>query len=141
MLDGLLSIMKELQVKNVVISKQGETSKQYLEFKEIVKQKKINVLVVKKGDKINIEKGIYFDILWPKEELISENILNNNSIVIKLNYISFSMLFTGDVEEITEKQMLEEKKSKRNLKVDILKVAHHRFENIFKPSFFRSGKT
>ena len=54
MLDGLLSIMKELQVKNVVISKQGETSKQYLEFKEIVKQKKINVLVVKKGDKINI---------------------------------------------------------------------------------------
>ena len=29
----------------------------------VVKKKKIKVIVVKKGDKVTIEKGIYFDIL------------------------------------------------------------------------------
>lgn len=132
--------MEELCVKNVVITKQGETSEQYLEFEKKVKQKKINVIVVKKGDRVNIEKGIYFDILWPKEQLISENVLNNNSMVIKLNYALFSILFTGDIEEIAEKQMLEEMKIKE-LKATILKVAHHRFENIFYPSFYRECET
>ena len=40
------------------------------------------------------------------EEQIQENILNNNSIVAKLNYRGFSMLFTGDIEEMAEKQIL-----------------------------------
>lgn len=118
-------------MKNIVISKQGESSRQYEEFKEKVKQKKINVLVVKKGDRVTIEKGIYFEILWPKDKLISENVLNNNSMVAKLNYNQFSMLFTGDIEAIAEKQMLQEKKIKADLKATILKVAHHRFKNFF----------
>ena len=79
-----------------MISKQGESSRQYEEFKEKVKQKKINILVVKKGDRVTIEKGIYFEILWPKDKLISDN----NSMVAKLNYNQFSMLFTGDIEAI-----------------------------------------
>lgn len=128
---GLLSVMEELHIKNVVIAKQGEDSSQYDEFRKIVKQKSINVLIVKKGDRITIEKGIYFDILWPKDQLISENVLNNNSIVAKLNYKQFSMLLTGDIEEIAEKQMLGEKKRETNLKATVLKVAHHRFKNFF----------
>ncbi len=108
-----------------MISKQGESSRQYEEFKEKVKQKKINILVVKKGDRVTIEKGIYFEILWPKDKLISDNVLNNNSMVAKLNYNQFSMLFTGDIEAIAEKQMLQEKKTKADLKATILKVAHH----------------
>ena len=64
-------------------------------------------------------------ILWPKQEQIQENVLNNNSIVAKLVYNNFSMLFTGDIEEIAEKQILEEYKNNNILKSNILKVAHH----------------
>ncbi len=53
-----------------------------------------------------------------------ENALNNNSIVTKLHYNQFSMLFTGDIEEPAEKLLLEKKP---NLKATVLKVAHHRF--------------
>ena len=35
------------------------------------------------------------------------------------------MLFTGDIEEIAEKQILEEYKNSNILKSEILKVAHH----------------
>ena len=124
---GLLSIMNKIKVKNVVISVQGKESENYLKFKEIVKEKKIKVIVVNKGDNLQIENGVNFDILWPdKKKLINENILNNNSIVCKLSYKNFSMLFTGDIEEIAENQILEEYKYNLQLfNCSILKVAHH----------------
>ena len=69
------------------------------------------------GDELLIEKYIKTQILWPKKEQITENILNNNSIVAKLVYEDFSMLFTGDIEEIAEKQILSEYKNNiQNLK-------------------------
>lgn len=124
---GLLTVMEELKVGQVIISKQGEDSENYKRFKQIVKEKKIKVKVVNKGDKLQIEKNLYFDILWPNNSnLISENVLNNNSIVLKLYYKNFSILFTGDIEAIAEKQILQEYKN--NLEIlnsTILKVAHH----------------
>ena len=92
-----------------------------------MKKKKIKVQVVGKGDRLKIENDVYFDILWPNNDnLVSDNVLNNNSIVCKLNYKDFSMLFTGDIEEIAEKQILSQYKN--NLEIlnsTILKVAHH----------------
>ena len=35
--------------------------------------------------------------------MISENAINNNSLVCKLKFKKFSMLFTGDIEEIADK--------------------------------------
>lgn len=119
--------MEELKVGYVVICKQGEKSENYERFEKIIKEKNIQVLVVEKGDKIKIEKELNIDILWPdNSKLISENILNNNSIVCKLKYNNFSMLFTGDIEEVAEKQILQEYKNNKNLlNSTIIKVAHH----------------
>ena len=117
--------MEELKVKNVIISRQGQSSENYERFLEIVKQKNIKTLVVKSGDKVFIEKDFYFDILFPEKEQIEENILNNNSIVAKLVYKDFSMLFTGDIEKVAENQILEKYKNYNILKSTILKVAHH----------------
>ena len=80
--------------------------------------------LVEEGDKINIEKDVNIEVLWPNsKKVISENIINNNSLVFKINYKKFSILFTGDIEEIAEKKILEE--NKNTLKSTILKVAHH----------------
>ncbi len=64
-------------------------------------------------------------ILWPKDERIEENEINNNSIVAKLSYRKFSCIFTGDIEEIAEKAILKEYKHTNTLNSTILKVAHH----------------
>lgn len=119
--------MKELGVGKIIISKQVEKSENYYKFRELIKDRKIKVQVVNKGDRLQIEKNIYFDILWPdNSKLISENVLNNNSIVCKLHYNYFSMLFTGDIEEIAEKEILKEYKENINLlKATIIKVPHH----------------
>lgn len=124
---GLLTVMEELNVKQVIISKQGEKSDNFQKFKEIAYKKKIKVLTVEKGDRLQIEKDLYLDFLWPNnKKMINTNRLNNNSIVCKLCYKKFSIIFTGDIEEIAEKQVLQEYRN--NLQVlnsIILKVAHH----------------
>lgn len=87
-------------------------------------------MFVKKGDVINVEKNLKINILFPTNNLIQNNILNNNSIVSMLIYKEFKILFTGDIEEIAEKELLK-LYSSGELKADILKVPHHRFQNIF----------
>lgn len=127
MFGGLLYIMQEIKVNNVIIGKQYETCENYKKFIEIVKKKNIKVNVVEAGQKINIERNLFFDVLWPcSDNMISENEINNNSLVCKLKYKNFSMLFTGDIEEIAEKAILAKySKNKNILKADVLKVAHH----------------
>ena len=145
---GILTILEELKVGRVIISKQGEDSENYQKFLKIVKENKIKVTIVKKEDRIKIEKDLYFNILWPEDELIKENILNNNSLVMRMSYKDFSILFTGDIEEIAEKKILETYIGKEiQLKADVLKVAHHgsktstteEFLNIIKPNIALIG--
>ena len=116
-----------MKVKNIVISYQKEKYDNIEKLLKIINKEKINFIIANKGDRINIEKDLYFDVLWPnRSNLISDNSINNNSLVCKLNYNSFSCLFTGDIEEIAEKEILKEYKNNENiLKVTVLKVAHH----------------
>ena len=127
MFGGLLYIMQEIKVNNIIIGKQYKSSENYEEFIKIVKEKKINVKIVEGGEKVSIEDNLYFDIIWPfSDNMISDNSINNNSLVCKLNYKNYSMLFTGDIEAIAEKAILKKYSKNLNiLKSDILKVAHH----------------
>ena len=122
---GILPILEEFKVGQVFITKQEEKSENYETFLEIVKEKNLKVREVKAGDKITIGE-VTFHILWPMEKQIEENILNNNAMVMKLQYKSFSMLFTGDIEEVAEKKILDTYKNHLDmLKAIVLKVAHH----------------
>ena len=126
MYGSILYLLQEIKVENVIIGKQFENSSNYQEFLDIVTQKKIRVNVIEAGQRINIEKDLYFDILWPNSKAtISENNINNNSLVCKMVYHNISMLFTGDIEEIAERTILEKYKDSNILQATILKVAHH----------------
>lgn len=132
-------LLQEIQVKNIIIGKQFENSENYQKFVKIVKEKHIKVQVVEAGEKVGIERDLYFDILWPSSKnVITENSLNNNSLVCKMIYGNFSMLFTGDIEKLAEDKIAEIYISQQQkLNATILKVAHHRFENIYNKRFFK----
>ena len=119
-----MSVLQEMKVGKVIIGKQEEECEQYKEFCKIVEEKGITVVVAQKGNIINIEKNLKIRILFPENKLISENALNNNSLVARLEYKDFKMLFTGDIEEVAEKRLLQ-MYSSNELKADILKVPHH----------------
>ena len=121
---GILSVLKELQVGKVIIGKQGEESENYKELVRITTEKSIPIVVVKRGDIIKIENTVKFQVLFPSDKLISENVLNNNSLVMKIYLKNLTMMFTGDIEEVAEKELVK-LYSNNELKADILKVAHH----------------
>lgn len=122
---GILTILEELNVKKVIIGKQYENSDNYKKFLGIINKKHIRVKQVEKGSRINIEKNVNIEILFPEKEMISENSLNNNSLVFKLKYKTFSILFTGDIEQIAEERLVQIYGKTNILKSTVLKVAHH----------------
>ena len=124
---GILYVMQNMKVKNVIIAKQPETSVNFQEFVKIASEKKIKINLVEKNSKITIENNLYFQVLWPNtRNFVNENKLNNNALVCKLCYKNFSCLFTGDIEKEAETELIEAYKENPNiLKSQILKVAHH----------------
>ena len=144
--------MQNLKVGVAVICKQGEQSENYKEFLELAKSRKIKVIKVKAGDKIQIDENTLISILFPTENLITENILNNNSLVAKFTYAidgtkEFSMLLTGDIEKIAEDEIVSMYKNTNALQANILKIAHHgsktsttqEFLNLVKPQIALIG--
>lgn len=119
--------MEKMHVKQAIICKQGSDSENYHKFLKLSQKRKTKIKYAKMGDKINIDNELYLDILWPNEhKMISQNNLNNNSIVCKLNYKKTKILFTGDIEEIAEKEILKQySHNSIALQANILKIAHH----------------
>lgn len=81
------------------------------------------------GTKYDLGGGALLTILAPSEPLFTKeqmkgggNEPNANSIVARLDYGSFSMLFAGDAEDQTEHRLLTKD---LNLEAPVLKVSHH----------------
>ena len=124
--DGLFAVVENLKVDKIVIGKQDAEYKNCTEFLKLAKEKKVEVLSVQAGDLIKIDKETEFQVLWPDSmQMILDNGINNNSITGKLKYGNFSMLFTGDIEEMAEKVIIKKYSNTDILNCNVLKVAHH----------------
>lgn len=80
---------------------------------------------------INLDE-IKFKLIWPLKKLKKYNnwgeTINGNSLTFSMQYGDFSMLFTGDLNEHSEKalvQHLEKENKSALLNCDVLKVPHH----------------
>ena len=81
------------------------------------------------GKKYDLGGGAILTVLAPTEPFFSKDMLkgggndtNANSIVLRLDYGDFSMLFMGDAEEQTEARLVGKD---LNLKATLIKIAHH----------------
>lgn len=123
---GLFAVVENLKVDTIILGKQDNRYDNCTKFLELAKAKKVKVICVEAGNSIKIDKYTHFEILWPdSRNMISYNGINNNSILAKFVYGDFSMLFTGDIEELAEKEILKKYKNTDILDCNILKVAHH----------------
>lgn len=82
------------------------------------------LVYVSAGDLIDINNpNVKIEVLFPNGNIYKnedEN-LNNDSVVLRLDYFDTSFLFTGDLEEDAEMVLLGSGK----LSADVLKVGHH----------------
>lgn len=121
---------------------QADKFENIIEFMKLAKKRKVNIIVLKAGDILNIDRETNFEVLFPDEKnIISDNKINNNSLVFKLKYKNFSMLFTGDIEEEGEETILKKYVNKpEKLKSSVLKVAHHGSKTSSTENFIKAVK-
>ena len=108
----------------------------YQSYVNATQKKKLHYQHLKAGDTLDFGNGVKFQVLFPPLDFVAkvnsgqfnkddaEYNTNNGSIVGKLTYKDFSMMFTGDTEKESEAKILASNRAK-NLKCDVLKSPHH----------------
>lgn len=127
--NGINYLIGKIKIKNIIICKQSIISEEYNKIIKKCREKKIKIIEVKAGDVIKTTSNLTIKILHPQNKFMDDGKggLNVNSIVAKFCYKNkekeISMLFTGDIEIEAEEFLV--KNLKKELKSDILKIAHH----------------
>ncbi|MDD2710038.1 MAG: MBL fold metallo-hydrolase [Verrucomicrobiae bacterium] len=86
-------------------------------------EKNVPIKEIKTGDILDLEDGVTGRVLAAAEpDIETKNYINNNSIVMRLAYKNFSMLFAGDAGFEEEKRIMSEHK---DIVCDVLKIGHH----------------
>jgi competence protein ComEC len=135
-------------VKSVSKKPAGRTppslSKFYDDYKAAVTASNANYGTASPGTKYDLGGGALLTVLAPSEPLFTKDHMrtggnepNANSIVLRLDYGSFSMLLAGDAEEQTEHRL-----ETKELKLDarVLKVGHHGSKYASSESFLKRVK-
>lgn len=123
-INGLIEIIKRYDIGAIITTGVINDTDQYKEWIRIIKEKEIPIYIAQAGGKLDLGNNIFMDILHPFENLAGKKVsnTNNSSIVNKLIYNDFEVLFTGDIEKSTENKLIS---AGINLNSDILKIAHH----------------
>ena len=122
--------LEKISVEEVYDNGIAATSPLYKSYMKTVDAKKISHKSLVVGDTLDFGNSVKFKILFPTSELVKavnggqKSDPNNESVVGKLTYKKFSMMFTGDAEKEVEAEILANNK-KKDLKCDVLKSGHH----------------
>lgn len=132
---GLIEVLKRYDIGLLILGGEDLKTDVYNEFIKTVSDKKVLVLIAETGQVIHFSEDLEFDILSPQNNLsdlvfnkksegfgTAGNEVNDTSIVGKLIFKDFSIMFTGDATSRIENQLFIYGNS---LKSDILKVGHH----------------
>ena len=131
-ISGLMELLEEgYNIKTVVFTKsvkntEEETAKEH--YKKILllcEKNGTEIRYIKQGDSFGT-KSLSFVCLSPDDHAYSGT--NENSMVLKMSYGAFDMLFTGDIGQEQEKDMLQ-KKREYLWNIEVLKSAHHGSKN------------
>lgn len=126
-------VIAQYGVKELVYNGIPSTSKYFINALKAAKANGTQQVKVKAGDVLDFGNGVSFEIVSPSQSLIDEDTaaikakkkvdVNNESVVGRLTFGNFAMLFTGDAEGPVEKIMAASYGKK--LKCQVLKAGHH----------------
>ncbi len=126
-------VIAQYGVKELVYNGIPSTSKYFINALKAAKANGTQQVKVKAGDVLDFGNGVSFEIVSPSQGLIDEDTaaikakkkvdVNNESVVGRLTFGNFAMLFTGDAEGPVEKDMVASYGKK--LKCQVLKAGHH----------------
>jgi competence protein ComEC len=134
---GLIQVLEKYKVKQILYTGVLQPTDNYLAWLKVIKDKGINLKIARFGQKFVFDQ-VELQIIYPVDDLTNQPMenLNNSSIVSRLVYVQTDFLFTGDLEEAGEKEIL--KSSAEQLKARVIKIGHHGSDTSSGEEFLRA---
>ena len=122
---GLVEVVKRYEIGEIWLTGVHHDLADYTEFLSLIKERDILTKTAKVGEIVFQDEKIKLKILYPKENLEGREVsnLNNTSVVARLVYQNFSAIFTGDLEEDKQRDLIDQPSIE--ISADIFKVSHH----------------
>lgn len=123
-INGIAELIKNSRVKNIVLPDLPEFNSGFEEITRLSDEYGVHVMYINSGQKITVSE-IALTCLNPSE---TDNIEdeNSSSMVLRLEYDDFSVMFTGDLDMAGEARVIQAADSYGiDLECSILKVGHH----------------
>jgi competence protein ComEC len=117
---ALKTVMNKCIVKRVVLPKDEQNDKTWLELLAFLKENEVYTDTLFFGDTLTLGPQAWLSVLWPIRTSMLTG--NNQSYVLHLHYEKSRVLFAGDIEEEAEYEIL---KINPDLFSQIYKVPHH----------------
>ena len=121
---GLVEVLQRYKVKQVLDPGVSYNSSIYREWLRLVEEKGIEYNIARAGQEIDLGSGIKMEVLNPPEGLFegTSHDVDNSGVVLKLTWNKVSFLFTADIREEAELELIMQR---ADLRSAVLKVSHH----------------
>ena len=129
-LDGLYSVLDDFQVGELWLGREI-TSPGFLALEQEAAAHHVPIVRRHRGDSFTWA-GVQGTFLWPVDEPAAEKAVNNDSLVLRLQFENIDYLLTGDIERPVERELLSRGDV---LRADFLKVGHHGSKTSTTPDF------
>ena len=123
-LNGLVTVLERYDVKRILASPVETDSAAYDAWRQAVEHEGAPYDEAEPGEWFDLGDGARLEVLGPPTQPVEggDDILNNNSVVLRLTWGEVSFLLPGDLEKAGEEALLSEGEDVRST---VLKVAHH----------------
>lgn len=142
---GFPAVINAMPVETVLASRHATRSTSSAKtFISELKEKGKDFKVVKEGDTFQFGKDVKVEVLSPEDsdfeipndDYSNQNVVNDQSVVLKMTYGSNTFLFPGDIQMGTEQRLMEKYGEKLN--VDLVKAPHHGYNTSSSSLFLKA---
>lgn len=124
-ISGLLYLLEEggeIEIEKLCLPESGRGEEIYQKLERLQREGGGEIIYMKAGDNVQIGKALAECLYGGENHSKKDSDRNAHSLIMRLNYEGFSMVFTGDADKESEMLLLRHRK---NIRADILKAGHH----------------
>ena len=135
---GMNAIFKNFKIEAIYDDGVATGTASYKNYLKQIQADKIPYKTLKAGDTVAFFDDVQYKVVGPVKAIKNAKGAedpNNNSLVGRLTYGDFSMMFTGDAEKEEEASILEKNAT---LKSNVLKCGHHGSRTSTSPEFLKA---
>lgn len=123
-ISGLISVLDRYKVDTIIEAKEEYDSPQFKAWQNAVQNEKAKEIEAIAGTIINLGNEVILTLIHPFESVAGTATAkpHNDVVAAMLEYRSFRLLLTGDMEKKVEENLVE---AGIDIEADVLKVGHH----------------